>query len=142
MIVVTIIRVSGLHHRKADAVDLVWGIYWQWVEACIAITMVSLTAFRSFFIQHSSRNQSPLKQPWYAGFKAVMINHKPSGQKANTRQWPQIPRGTLTGVKTFIDGRRATDEEADIWPLQEQPVSQRIMVEHSLSTVSVRHKPT
>ena len=155
MIIVTIIRASGLHAEGEDAIDTVWEIHWQWIECCVAVTMVSLTAFRSFFIQHSSRNQSPQKRPWYQGVKAALTVSKTTSKKEHEkiRDWPHIPGGTMTGMRTFIDGkgreRTATDlsssdgtgdESEDFWPLQHQHQQQQeagaqgIRVQHKFST--------
>ena len=136
MIIVTIIRVSGLHDRHAKAIDVVWEFHWQWVEACVAITMVSLTAFRSFFVQHNSRNNSPPKRPWYAGVKAIMTGRGSEDKKEAVREWPKIPGGTMTGMRTFIDGR-GNEVEEDVLPLHhEQRNRQGIVVQHDLSSMS------
>lgn len=136
MIIVTIIRVSGLRDRKADAIDIVWEFHWQWIEACIGITMVSLTAFRSFFLQHSSRNQPPPKRPWYTGIRAAMTKHKSSEKGSDIREWPHIPGGTLSGMRTFIHGIGETQVEEDGLSLQDQPGSKGIRIEHNLSIFS------
>lgn len=47
MIVVAGIRFSGLQ-RKGSSVD-VWQYFWLEVEACVAVCMISLTAFRAVF---------------------------------------------------------------------------------------------
>ncbi|KAL8826676.1 MAG: hypothetical protein Q9191_003651 [Dirinaria sp. TL-2023a] len=130
MIIVTIIRVSGLHDPKANAIDVVWEVHWQWVEVCVAITMVSLTAFRSFFIQHSSRNQPSPKKPWHASIKAAVVGHHFSQENLATREWAQIPGGTMTGMRSFINGNGDEGNE-DVWPLREQSDGQDIRVHHN-----------
>ena len=49
MIIVAIIRASGIR-TSADSFNLVWELFWQQVEACAAVLMVSLIAFRSIFL--------------------------------------------------------------------------------------------
>ena len=48
MIIVTIIRGSGLIIKSRSSVDVVWEAYWQYIEASVAVIMAFLTAFRSF----------------------------------------------------------------------------------------------
>lgn len=130
MIIVAIIRVSGLHDRKANAIDLVWEYHWQWVEVCIAILMVSVTAFRSFFIQHSGRNQSPPKRPWYSGIKAAVAKYSytSSGIEPPDRELPTIPGATMTGMRTFIEGNEEHDEGKDLHTAPRQSVRPEIRV--------------
>lgn len=42
------VRVSGLKFR--GTFDEVWLFAWQHIEACVAVAMISLTAFRSVFV--------------------------------------------------------------------------------------------
>lgn len=46
MIMIAIIRVSGLRIRKSN-IDVQWEVFWQDIEATVAVIMVSITAFRS-----------------------------------------------------------------------------------------------
>ena len=54
MIIVAIIKASGIR-TSADSFNLVWELFWQQVEACAAILMVSFTAFRSFFLSNKQK---------------------------------------------------------------------------------------
>ena len=45
MTALAIIRVSEIH--GPSNVDVVWEIFWQWMEAGIAVMMASVTAFRT-----------------------------------------------------------------------------------------------
>lgn len=49
MIIVAIINASAIR-TSVDSFNLVWKIFWQHVEACAAVLMVSFTAFRSLFL--------------------------------------------------------------------------------------------
>ena len=51
MIVIACIRFSGLG-KKRSSVD-VWQYFWLQMEACIAVCMISLTAFRAVFALNS-----------------------------------------------------------------------------------------
>ena len=109
MVVVTLVRVSGLRH--GNNLDPVWDFYWQVVESSIAIIMVSLTAFRSFFVQERIRRSEP-KRSWYQGVKQ-MLSSKSSGETDDeARELPPIPRGRLTGLRTLIDGNGRTSRGA------------------------------
>lgn len=55
MVVVAIIRTTGVH-TSVGGLDLVWQIFWLQVEACTAVIMVSVTAFRSFLISKKPRS--------------------------------------------------------------------------------------
>ncbi|KAL8634524.1 MAG: hypothetical protein Q9228_007881 [Teloschistes exilis] len=52
MVLIAIIRISQVHTRTYN----VWATFWQQLEGCVAILMVSLTAFRTLFVSspHSS----------------------------------------------------------------------------------------
>ena len=50
MILMAITRLSGVHSYRGSF-DEIWILLWQQIEACIAVTMLSLTAFRSVFVE-------------------------------------------------------------------------------------------
>ncbi|KAL8699566.1 MAG: hypothetical protein Q9201_005933 [Fulgogasparrea decipioides] len=54
MVIVAIVKASGIR-TSVDSFDLVWEIFWQQIEACVAVLMVSFTAFRSIFISGKSK---------------------------------------------------------------------------------------
>ena len=69
MIICAILQGATLETEGVDAIDVVWQIYFQMVEICLAVTVVSLTAFRTFFVQRGSRNntpRSPQNPKWYS----------------------------------------------------------------------------
>lgn len=53
VIIVALIRISGAYYY--GTIDKPWFLLLQQVEACVAITMISLTAFRSVFIAGVSK---------------------------------------------------------------------------------------
>ena len=112
MIVVAIIGVSRLHDTKANAIDGVWAVYWQWVEVCMAITMASFTVFRTFFVQHTQRHRAPPRRVWYSNIWA-RIRSNTSPEEEASRAWPTIPKSIMTGMRSFIDRHGHESEEED-----------------------------
>lgn len=140
IVTVVITQISGLHVPGSSTIDVVWEVYWQYVEAMVAIIIVCLSAFRSFFIQHNTRNQSPPKRSWYAGVKASLTN-KSSDKEA--WELSHIPGATLTGIRTYIGGTgrenvHGTDniqnQDEDLLPLHDPADGQKIRVQHNIST--------
>lgn len=97
MCVVAIVRVSGLPVR--NLIDVTWAVFWQQMEACVAVLLVSFTAFRSFFIS-SEKKKAPKKAPPISG---QVSRRKPfNWGKPTGFRLPTIPSATLTGVRTLI----------------------------------------
>lgn len=113
MIITAIVKISGLFASTSSyrIADMTWEIFWQFMEACIAVIMVSLTAFRSLFVVHGSgARRSPQKLSLR---KRVLNSRIARGRKRaagndseETEGFPEIPRATLTGMRTFIRGER------------------------------------
>ena len=105
MAITACIRVSGLRFR--GTFDEVWLFIWQQIEACVAISMMSLTAFRSSFVgsESSRARREAAKRPWYSS--AVLRNraHRRNDEEAK-QGLPTIPSATLTGMRTVIQGGR------------------------------------
>lgn len=68
MIVCAVLQGATLETGGIQAIDVVWQIYFQIVELTLAVMVVSLTAFRTFFIQRGSRNNTPRapNPKWYS----------------------------------------------------------------------------
>ena len=125
MAITASIRVSGLSFR--GTFDEVWLYLWQEIEACIAVTMISLTAFRSVFVaSESSRARREMaKKPWYSSTIAAIRRSKTQrgSDEEAIQGLPSIPSATLTGMRTFIQGGRHVQtshgiiEELDELPL-------------------------
>lgn len=109
----SVIRVSGIRFYQ-DKSDLVWQIFWQASETAIAITMVSLSAFWSFFIAHESRSRVHRNRPGYMSRKKPLpasIQKRRLGIDSHEMEkLPHIPRATLTGMRTFIRGKTHSAE--------------------------------
>lgn len=54
MIIFAVIKASGIR-TSVESFNLVWELFWQQVEACAAVIMVSFTAFRSIFISNKQK---------------------------------------------------------------------------------------
>ena len=111
-------------------------MYWQFVEAMVAIIIVCVSAFRSFFVQHTTRHQSPQKRSWYAGVKASLTNK--SSEKGECELSP-IRGGAPTGMRTYIEvvGGESSDHinpQGISLPVQSDAAdAQNITVRHDLS---------
>jgi len=111
MIIIAIIRMAGIQ-QTGGVVDIVWLAFWQQQECSIAVIMVSVSAFRSFFSQKAN-NYPPQRQRYRPGEYPPTIGRriwrsKRSGEEdlektlANTNDMPTIPSATFNGVNTMI----------------------------------------
>jgi len=124
----TIVRIAGMHTgRTVKSIDSVWGTYWQFIAADIALTMTAVTAFRAFFVSRGAEDRCRLQGVQDCGSKDTLYS---KGQRFirsvfSTRLWyswrskdsprrrddrssswdnaplelrQQIPRATLTGM--------------------------------------------
>lgn len=69
MTVIAIVRIGGYRIDGiglGGKIDSTWALFWLYLEACVAVIMASITAFRSLFIHGSSKtidrnkNQNPI----------------------------------------------------------------------------------
>lgn len=108
MILMAITRVSGIHYR--GKFDNTWIFLWLQVEACIAVTMLSLTAFRSLFVAAKpGLNDNNKASPWVPSTRRLLGRYKRS--RASDQQRLDdltIPSATLTGLSRVFDGTEAT----------------------------------
>ncbi len=125
MAVVAVTRVSGM--KVGSNFDLAWIFLWTQIEACIAVSVVSFTAFRSVFISVGSRATNVKRTPGYStSWKTIRRYQRANSQEADLPDLPSIPSVTLTGMRTCIrGGRRDTfdptedyDEHAEDMTLQ------------------------
>lgn len=156
-IMCTIVRIAGIHTgRTVKSIDSVWETYWQFIAANIALTMTAVTAFRTFFVSRGAedrRHPDPgSKENWYSKGRRLLrsvfstrlwysrrsksSSRTPGGPPSSWDDAPMelkqdIPRATLTGMRTFINGRKLTprdresqimrsvgeEEYQDDWPL-------------------------
>lgn len=123
MIIVTVVRVSGIVITSAQSIDVLWEIYWQYIEAAVAVVMASLTAFRSLFIiRGSGGGEHHPDARSYSGLtllrKIFSIrtwrrSSKEQGMQVLSNEelpehcdssLPEIPGALMTGIRTFIRG--------------------------------------
>lgn len=103
MAIIACIRVSGI--RITGSIDSTWNMFWQHIEACIAVTMISLTAFRSVFISNEFKRKIKKPKPWYS-LRLEKLRAKERKDELSERlgHLPMIPPATLSGIRTFIQG--------------------------------------
>lgn len=105
MIIIAIVRISGISHKKT-AVAIVWELFWLDIEAAIAVIMVSVTAFRSLLGIKAQKVREKRKQS-----KPLVRYFKKTPQKeSDLVQLPSIPGATLTGMRTFIHGNGSWED--------------------------------
>lgn len=118
---------------STGAMDITWYSFWHLTEGCIAVTMVSSTAFRTFLVGHRSHAQrnpdrvpfSKRRKPW----KREVLGVEREGDRAKDMgALAEAPRATLVGMRTFMRSHspestasvfrsEALVEEKDPWPL-------------------------
>ncbi len=104
IIMMAIVRVSGLHN--SGKFDIAWISMWQQVEACVVVTMLLLTSFRSLCV---APNSSACKaRPWVPSTKRLLGKRKGAGASNRRLQNLTIPSVTLTGLCGFVQGNMAT----------------------------------
>ena len=142
------VRVSGITFHGTFVV--IWFSIWQHIEACVAVIVISLTAFHSVYInsQSSRARREQANRPWLSSTVAAITRKKALNRsdRESTPGLPTIPSATLTGMRTFILGGRrtgaglqttnltATDRiEPEQWLLQERAAKYpRVQVENDL----------
>jgi hypothetical protein len=110
VIAVTLVRASGL--RAGSNIDSVWKVYWSFIAAEVGLIMAAATAFRSIFVARASeRAQAEHNKEWEWHYqkKRLLRRVLPFTAKGsttlpsfNTKRVGRIPRGTMTGLKTFF----------------------------------------
>lgn len=120
MVIIACIRIIGfnlLSHEYS------WHLFWLQVEGSVAVIMVSLTAFRSFFASQGSAARGRKARPWYSSTVAKLRRHKASLGDHDLENLPPIPSATMSGLRTFIrgsglnsSGPEAYDELTDYEP--------------------------
>ena len=132
MIIIAIIRISGFIYH--NAFDEGWVYLWQQIEACVSVSTISLTAFRSMFVASASRRDreaSPWQRSPSSSWRRRFYKKSATSSQARELDDLSIPGATLTGVRTMIGGPRTQHDtlvsipgEED-WPLRPPAVSAR-----------------
>lgn len=131
MIILAIVRVSGIHMKQQNSVDIVWDIFWLEVEAAIAVIMVSITEFRSLL---GMKAREKRERYWLDSRRPKMLARyfkKSTPNEFELADLPYIPGATLTGMRTVIHGTGVWEDSRTI---NHEP--HEIKVTHQLSTDS------
>lgn len=125
MAVIACVRVSGI--RVTGSFDDTWNLFFQHMEACIAVTMVSLTAFRSVFISGESKENLKKPKPWHSlRLRRPRTKQHNDLLDENSNHLPTIPSATLSGMRTFIQGgRKSRTLDSDASSLHQQTPKSR-----------------
>lgn len=101
MIVIATVRFSGTHTHSNIVQS--WEYFWLEVEACVAVCMVSVCAFRSVFAPARRRARLKKARPWYSSTAArLRKGNKQSIGISDLDNLPAIPSATLSGMRTFL----------------------------------------
>ncbi|KAI9831875.1 MAG: hypothetical protein M1826_002907 [Phylliscum demangeonii] len=128
MMITAVVRISALHMtvvvlgRPITAIDVTWKLFWQQMEASLAVLMVSLTALRSIFVSdgyhgggHARQRPTPPKmspvgssrqQRYWPSRKKYASSDGSDSTDGDAGPLPSIPSATITGLRTFIRGGR------------------------------------
>ena len=101
MVIVAIIKASGIR-TSVGSFNLVWELFWQQVETCAAVIMVSFTAFRSIFLSNKQRVDKKAVRPgildrfhsWLSSKKVSRGDAKGSPSAQVDHAPPQVTLGT------------------------------------------------
>ncbi|KAI9824019.1 MAG: hypothetical protein M1826_007552 [Phylliscum demangeonii] len=138
IMITAIVRVSGLA-TPTRTIDVTWILFWQQVEACVAVTLASFTAFRSIFVAEASKRREARGKTTPSGPGRRWTRWKRSTAAADDDaiKLPSIPSATLTGLRTFIRGSHrspvlsSVDAEEGSLPLEKQ--APHVRLTHDIS---------
>ena len=105
MTITASVRAPGVNYN--GEFDLVWIFIWHHAEACVAVSMVSLTPSRSIFITSTTQRAhgDGAKRSWYSSTVATMRKRRnQKNQEEREQGLPAIPSATLTEMRTWIQG--------------------------------------
>ena len=103
MIIVSLVKVASVYTLGTHLIDLPWVQYWGEVEACVAVIMVSLSAFRSLFVANDRQRQERRERKRederrLAGSSSGAVKQTPSGGSMP----PRLPTNILgSALRTF-----------------------------------------
>lgn len=120
MFAICLVRTTGetIHGNIGSTVDVQWNVFWQLIEASVAVIVVSLTAFRSLYgiktLQQERKNKKRY-EPWLSSYRKNILNRRKQRRvdefgdtiSDESHQLPSIPGATLTGIRTMISGKKA-----------------------------------
>ena len=121
MIVIAVIRISGFIYH--DAFDEGWVYLWQQIEACISVSTISLTAFRTMFVANASRRQpSPWQRSWNSSWRKRFkkSSEVSTGEEGGELDDLTIPSATLSGMRTMIGGERTQRGDGTMFSVMDE----------------------
>ena len=100
MIIIAIVRISRVHASDFE----IWATFWQQLEACIAVLMLSLTAARTVYVSTKTSQKQERDKRSYSNPKRLW----PSSKKLQDERYIElnVPRATLTGMRTVISSTK------------------------------------
>ena len=106
MIIIAIIRISRVHASDFE----IWAPFWQQLEACVAVLMLSLTALRTLYVPAKKSQERQKNKTSHSHRKYLW----PSSKQLQDKSYIQLgmPRDTLTGVRAVIPTNQST-----LWPI-------------------------
>ncbi|MCJ1439076.1 hypothetical protein MMC27_008467 [Xylographa pallens] len=111
MVIFALIRVT-LSTLNNGIIDSVWLFFWSETECCVAIVMVSLTAFRALFGLESSR-ESKERELQYAR-RSRVTRRKDTSEDAFYEGLPDAPDPAALGMRTLIRSSRHDLEDGEV----------------------------
>lgn len=102
--------------KSGKTIDVQWKFFWQIIEASVAVTAVSLTAFRSLYgikTLQQEREKKKRYEPWLSSsYRKNLFNRRKQRRVDEfgnpildeDPSLPSIPGATLTGMRTMISG--------------------------------------
>ncbi|RAH69472.1 uncharacterized protein BO66DRAFT_471976 [Aspergillus aculeatinus CBS 121060] len=120
MFACSIIRAAGTYYR--NALDYPWQVFWLHAEACIGVTMASITAYRSTLIGSNEVSDrvrgylSRIKRTWKQRTDGSEVESRPRTAPVHDKnRWgfPRIPRGTITGLRSVL-GRSTAHRDTTV----------------------------
>lgn len=125
MFAICLVRTTGeiIHGINGTTVDVQWNVFWQIIEASVAVTVVSLTAFRSLYGMRTLQQEEKNKKryaPWLSSYRRNLLNRRKQrkvdefGDPISDEHYslPNIPGATLTGIRTIIGRVTARSTQA------------------------------
>ena len=98
-----IVRISGI--RLDDGhVDVIWLAFWGQQECSVAMIMISITAFRSFFVANAQKRDRSLRYSNVYWPKRLLQKSRFGRSDEANRRDLDIEIPSLTGVQTIIRG--------------------------------------
>lgn len=97
LIVIALVRVSSF--KRGNTFDLVWTLFFQYLEPNIAILAASFSAFRSVFTKTGARHH-PAPRPTYTHRQRLF--KKPSSEERPLDDLPSVPGATLRSLRDVI----------------------------------------